>query len=181
MSNIELDELPKSKEFMKHAKIADGLTKETGLEHGFLFCKPNDEIIVDKMCVGTECSIGIGAEKCGNLSDTYHTHPSGIFSDFSLPDVAMTIAKAHKTKRAAIECVKSVDNEFILCEKVESEQDKRKMDKMIDIAHAFNNKKITEDEALDIIYKTFEVSSIDFSIEDGRRQTYADMLKKSLE
>lgn len=126
---IELDELPKSKEFIKHAKIADGLTKETGLEHGFVFCKPNDKIIVDKMCVGNKCSIIIKEENCKQHENTFHTHPHEK-TDFSIHDVWASLSHTYSSEQPRIECTKGANDINILCEKDNIEKD---WDKMLDI------------------------------------------------
>jgi len=124
MKDIELEELPKSKEFMKHAKIADGLTKETELEHGFTFCKPNDEIIVDKMCVGGECNISIGIEKCQPLSNSFHTHPISNISEHSIADLYNSAHKSFLLGTPDISCVKANNDNNILCTKSQVEDNK---------------------------------------------------------
>lgn len=117
MDNIELTELPESKEFMKYAKIADGLTKETGLEHGFIFCKPNNKIIVDKMCVGDECSIEISAEKCNN-NNSFHTHPKKDNSMLSHADIYNSADKSYFSGESSIYCIKGENSKNIQCEKI---------------------------------------------------------------
>ena len=118
MSKIRLSELPESKEFMKHAKIADGLTKETGLEHGFLFCKPNDKIIVDKMCVGNSCHLDISPEECGKFTNSFHTHPDKLTSRYSVGDLYDSASKSYFSGQPNISCVKGEHNRTILCQKV---------------------------------------------------------------
>ena len=118
MTDIKLEELPKSKEFMKHAKIAKGLTNKTGLEHGFIFCKPNNEIIIDKLCVGNDCSIDISEEKCNFTDDFFHTHPHQYFSEQSENDVCVAASNADKNKKSNISCVLGSKADYIKCDKV---------------------------------------------------------------
>jgi len=121
MKEIQLEELLKSKEFMKHVQIADGLSKETGLEHGFRFCKPNDEIIVDKMCIGDKCSIKITSEKCDIHDNKFHTHPKAkkAKSKFSVADIYSSAWCSSVSKKPHITCVKATHDDNILCNKSE--------------------------------------------------------------
>jgi len=137
MKDIQLEELPKSKEFMKHVGIADSLTKETGFEHGFTFCKPNDKIIVDKMCVGDSCSISIKQDKCIDEKarknyNMFHTHPQGELS-FSVYDMATTIINLSSFQKQNVSCVKTIDNDNVLCEKYKHPDDYKKFSQFIDL------------------------------------------------
>jgi len=138
MKNIELDELPKSKEFMKHAKIADGLTKETGLEHGFTFCKPSDKIIVDKMCVGDECSIHIGATQCKKEENLYHTHPGKFNSELSEYDLYSLAISSFNNDKPSVSCVKGDRATYIRCDEISidrSKDDERGLNILHNIEH----------------------------------------------
>lgn len=119
MKDIELNELPKSKEFMQHAKIADRLTKETGLEHGFIFCKENDKIVVDNICSGTDCQINIKRqERCyGNSHITFHTHPNRKKSELSIADLTRVVNKSFNFNEPGISCVKADEDDNIFCVK----------------------------------------------------------------
>ncbi|MBU0777676.1 hypothetical protein KKF82_05420 [Patescibacteria group bacterium] len=119
MKDIQLRELPKSKEFIKQAKIADSLTKETGLEHGFTFCKPNNEIIVDKMCIGTECNIDISEITCGKYDNFFHTHPNRKESEPSPTDLHNATYKSYFSNKPNIVCIKAENDEYVLCEKID--------------------------------------------------------------
>lgn len=117
MNEIKLEELPKSKEFMEQARIADGLTKETSLEHGFTFCKSNDKIVIDKMCVGTKCDISIGTEKCDVHTNDFHTHPHDNRTWLSIGDVHNSSYHSYLSKKPHIKCVKPANNDNIHCNK----------------------------------------------------------------
>lgn len=120
MSDIELNELPKSKEFMKHAKIADALTKKTELEHGFIFCKPKDKIIVDKLCIGNKCDIDISSEECSKNDNSFHTHPNRKLSQYSYDDVVHALKIVYDNKQPHIMCVSGDKSDYIRCDKIDT-------------------------------------------------------------
>lgn len=121
MTEIDLYELPKSGEFVKHVRIADGLTQETGFEHGFIFCERDDKILIDKMCIGDKCKINVAVEKCNEIADGFHSHPapSSIGSRFSIGDVYEVSRRAYYAKKSMIQCVKATDDNNVICQKVD--------------------------------------------------------------
>lgn len=120
MTDIKLEELPKSKEFMEHARTADILSKKTGLEHGFTFCKPNDKIVVDKICSGTECTARFSPEICGKEASSFHTHPNKkpINSTVGSGDIYEASRKSNVSQKPNIHCAKSTTDDLILCQKI---------------------------------------------------------------
>lgn len=120
MVDIKLEELPKSKEFMKQIKTADILSKETGLEHSFTFCKPNDKIIIDEICSGTECTAKFITKKCGKEASSFHTHPNEkpIKSTVGSGDIYEASRKSYVSKEANIHCAKSTTDALVLCQKI---------------------------------------------------------------
>lgn len=120
MVDIELDEIPKSKEFMQHARTADILSKKTGLEHGFTFCKPNDKIVVDKICSGTECTAKFSPEICGKYASSFHTHPNKELTSSKVGsgDTYEASRKSYLSVRPNIHCAKSTTDELTLCQKI---------------------------------------------------------------
>ena len=120
MITIELDELPKSSTFIKSAFNADKLTRKTGLEHGFTFCKPKDEIIIDKMCVGTECEINIQSDKCKNNENSFHTHPNRQQSNYSYGDIVHALDEISNKQKEHIMCVSGDKSDYIRCDKMDT-------------------------------------------------------------
>jgi hypothetical protein len=89
-------------------------TKSTGLEHGMKFCKKDDEIIVDEICVGDICSIAIESEQCATHVHDFHTHPSGD-SDSSVADLYNLMYHTYWADRPTTGCIKGVDSNLVIC------------------------------------------------------------------
>ena len=171
MKDIQLDELPKSKEFMKHVKIADGLSKETGLEHGFIFCKPNDEIVVDKMCVGNECAISVSPTVCDKFDSRFHTHPKdkAAISRLSVGDIHNSAYSSFISKKPHITCAKSTTNNNIVCNKC-----KVINKKTVQLAQAYKKELKTDpkykiqESSLNILNKVIKPEIIKFDSKTGK-------------
>jgi hypothetical protein len=171
MNDIKLEELPKSKEFMKHVKIADGLTKETGLEHGFRFCKRNNKIIVDRMCVGDKCSMLVEHEKCKIRDNSFHTHPKRNLSEFSVPDVRGVIGDSFSNFEPIISCVKGEKSTIINC--IQYDLDVKDFDKIQAIDHLVEKYKknrlfTNANKTIDSICKTLMPKHKTFSIVNNK-------------
>ena len=173
MKEIKLEELPKSKEFTEHIQIADGLSKETGFEHGFIFCKPNNKIIVDTMCVGDNCSVAIGYNECGTGKqqekfDNFHTHPRGE-PEFSVQDITSSIIGLSSFNKQNIICVKAIDNNNVLCEKYKYPDDYKILAQAIDIKVEYETSPIpkNENETKEKLKKIMKPKSIKFDSKTG--------------
>lgn len=159
MKEIKLEELPKSKEFMKNIKIADSLSKETGLEYAFTFCKPNDEIIIDKICSGTECTAKFSTEICGKEASSFHTHPNEELTQSTVGsgDIYEASRKSYVSKEPNIHCAKSTTDSLVLCQKIiphTNRDDMMKIWALSDVRHEIELNENIDDKSFFAVEKT---------------------------
>lgn len=167
MKEIKLEELPKSDVFMKHVKLADDLTKESNLEHGFTFCLIDNEIVVDKICAGTECVAKFDTEICGDMANTFHTHTiiESSNSQFSVGDIYRAIQLSYALNEPYITCVKDVSSDYILCIKIYVDQNNKEMFEDLWLLYdEFNKNKTyeTQEKILKKMYIILNPESISF-------------------
>lgn len=173
MNDIQFDELLKSKDFIKQVKIADSLTKKTGLEHGFSFCKSiHNEILIDKMCVGSDCVIKFDNEICGKIANTFHTHTiiESSTSEFSVSDIYRAAQCSHILNEPYITCVKDISDDYVFCIKIIVDQDNDKMlENLWSLYHEFSENETyeTQEIILNEMYKTLNPEIILFNYETG--------------
>lgn len=164
MKEIYLDELQESKEFKRNIRIANDLTKKTGIEHGFKFCKPNDEIVIDKICSGLKCSMIIEPEKCNIYDSSFHVHPNIATHEqpiitkkagmLSVGDIFNSAYNSFVSNKPNITCVKDTSHTITYCEKIHI-KDKETMShvKLINDLFYINPTHEKQTKAIDLLHK----------------------------
>ena len=106
------DEIPG--ELLKKMKEQLEHSASTGREMGFFICKRGEHLFPGKECVGSSCAIHLGDKEKGCPPGStkvgfFHTHPTAP-PFLSVSDICSMLKDKNE-----VECVGSVDSEFILC------------------------------------------------------------------
>lgn len=117
---IELDELPESKMFMKNARFSSNYSKRKHVMSGFRFRSKADDIKFGKFCVGDADRLFIrGDKKIGVDQHASYAYPNEMASEHDMRSLVNLAVSAIESKEPRISCAKSTGSKDILCLKVE--------------------------------------------------------------
>lgn len=169
--SIDLIDIPESKKLIDSMLLCDRKTKETGLEHGFKFCKKDNEIIIDKMCVGTDCKLEFVSEKCDIKENSFHIHPRRDTSEFSIADLYNSIRNVYYSDKSIISCIKGENTKDVLCEEIYRQNDATYYDNAYKINEKYRNSRNInlQDELRKQIYDKTNYSKIKFNLEEAKQ------------
>jgi len=137
-SDISLEDIPKSHALVSTMGELIAATTNSGLEHGMVFCKKDDKLIVDETCIGTECKIKILPKQCGHYEHDFHTHPGHHLSNFSVPDIYVSAYRTYWGGKSNIGCVGGSKTNTVKCAKIIHPISNSDMSKAKDILSKFN-------------------------------------------